>query len=213
MTRYRVLAVEVFTLLVVFACWAISYRTQVDWAMEHRFRGWEAWLFPAAADAAALAAMFRLQVGIVRRGGPTLEVWGVFLGASLAMAAVNVLFAWGDLAGAIAHGVVPVVAITLWWSVIHGRPTEPAPVPAAHMDVDKDEDMSPTPVTANGHGPRTRSDSEKSARVKALAEERGISIRHARRILEKETLTTPLPADPAHGQDGQEPNPAAERTS
>ncbi len=66
--------VTLFCVVVALGGWSVSYATQADLARDHqRFAAWEAWIWPAIADSAALAVMLRLHLGQVRQGWPVVE--------------------------------------------------------------------------------------------------------------------------------------------
>ena len=93
-------------------------------ASQHGFLGWEAWLWPGIADAAALAMILRLHLGQVRPGWYVVEAWLVFATASAIMVFANAVADRSDPLGGVMHAVVPVVAMLVWHVIIHGRPVE-----------------------------------------------------------------------------------------
>jgi hypothetical protein len=74
--RFAKALVTLFCVAVAVGGWSVSYATQADLAAAHHFASWEAWIWPAIADSAALAVMLRLHMGMVRSGWPVVEAWG-----------------------------------------------------------------------------------------------------------------------------------------
>jgi len=115
------LITDVFAVLIALAAFAVSYTTQVLLASQHGFPGWEAWLWPGIADAAALAMILRLHFGQVQDGWYTFEAWAVFGLAAAVMIAANSIADMRDLLNGAMHGVVPIVAMAVWHVIIRGR--------------------------------------------------------------------------------------------
>src|SRR5438105_3878781 len=95
--------VTAFVIAIAAAGWAISYSNQVAVMEQHHFPGWAAALWPATADAGALAVMLLLALGQVRSGWPALLAWAIFAACCLVMLAANLLADPGDPLGAAAH--------------------------------------------------------------------------------------------------------------
>jgi len=148
---------DVFAILIALAGFAVSYHTQVLLAADHDFHGWEAWLWPGIADAAALSMVLRLHLRQVRAGGYTVEAWIVFGIASGIMIGANTVADRADPLGAAMHAVVPVMAMLVMHVVIHGR-TEGTgqPEPAgARAQPGPPRHPRPPAVRPRGHrGPR-----------------------------------------------------------
>lgn len=123
---------DVFAVLIALAGFAVSYSTQVALAAQHGFPGWEAWLWPGIADAAALAMVLRLRFGQIRPGFYTWEAWVVFAAASAVMIGANAIADSGDPLGGAMHAVVPIVSMLVWHVVIHGG-AEKQPVGAPRV--------------------------------------------------------------------------------
>ena len=192
-------ATDGFAVLIALAAFAVSYTTQVVLASEHGFPGWEAWLWPGIADAAALAMILRLHFDQVRPGWYTVEAWLVFAIASAVMVGANAVADRNDPLGGAMHAVVPVVAMLVWHVVIHGRPAESPARSDARTPARTDASM---PAGTNAQSPaRTpaRSAGTSRARVEAMlqraaaqgqeldsrtvAARLGVTHGHARRLL------------------------------
>lgn len=115
-------ATDAFAVLIALAGFAVSYATQATLASEHGFPGWEAWMWPGIADAAALAMVVRLHQGQVRPGWYTIEAWAVFGIASAVAVAANAIADRSDPLGGAMHGVVPIVVLLVAHVIVHGRP-------------------------------------------------------------------------------------------
>jgi Protein of unknown function (DUF2637)/Homeodomain-like domain len=197
--------VTVFSVVIALAGWSVSYSTQAQLAQAHHFATWEAWLWPAIADAAALAVMLRLHLGQVRAGWYTVEAWLVFAICSGLMVGANAVQDSADPMGAGMHAAVPVVAMLLWHLVVHGRPAaEPSPAfvsprpldPAtraqlaatADADETSPDGVSPRPVRQpretvrrSGAGQGTEDMRQRAARL--LRDAPGVSASEAGRQL------------------------------
>ncbi len=176
-------ATDLFAVLIALAAFAVSYTTQVVLAGQHGFPGWEAWLWPGIADAAALAMILRLHFGQVRPGWYTVEAWLVFAVASIIMVGANAIADRSDPLGGGMHAVVPVVAMLVWHVVIHGRPVETSTktdrAPAR-------EPNAPARVPARATVRRLLRRSGSGVTAERVAELAQVSIPHARRLLREE---------------------------
>jgi hypothetical protein len=140
-------ATDTMAVVIALAGFAVSYTTQANLAAGHGFPGWEAWLWPGIADAAALAMILRLHLGQVRPGWYTAEAWSVFGAASTIMVGANAIADRQDPLGGGMHAVVPVVAMLVAHVIVHGRPVDVARGRAT---------ATPTAATAEAPHPRQR---------------------------------------------------------
>ena len=176
-------ATDLFAVLIALAAFAVSYSTQMVLASRHGFPGWEAWLWPGIADAAALAMILRLHFSQVRPGWYTVEAWLVFAVASIIMVGANAIADRSDPLGGWMHAVVPVVAMLVWHVVIHGRPVETS-ASTDRAPAREPNGAARLPARASVRRLLRRSGSE--VRPERVAELAHVSIPHARRLLREE---------------------------
>ena len=163
------LVTDVFAVLIALAAFAVSYTTQVILAAEHGFPGWEAWLWPGIADAAALAMILRLHFGQVQSGWYTVEAWSVFALAAAVMIAANSIADLRDPLNGAMHGVVPIVAMAVWHVIIHGRRQETART-----------------VSAERAPRKVRTNARRRREPRVVVDGRLVSAQHARRLRAQE---------------------------
>ena len=186
--RFTKALVTLFCVAVAVGGWSVSYATQADLAAAHHFASWEAWIWPAIADSAALAVMLRLHLGQVRRGWPVVEAWVTFGLASGVMVLANTVAIKDDLLGAAMHAILPIVPMLVWHLVIHGRPAEDIghDIGGATDIVSDDAPVSelhtkPRPAKERLAALVRRHGADLSADMVALR--LGVSTRHAARLL------------------------------
>ncbi len=180
--------VTLFCVAVAVGGWSVSYATQADLARDHQFASWEAWIWPAIADSAALAVMLRLHLGQVRQGWPVVEAWVTFSLASGVMVLANAVAIRDDPLGAAMHAILPIVPMLVWHLVIHGRPAEDIGEDTTETSVDLDATEDATgarrpKVPAKVQVERLVRRHGRDMTADMVATRTGVSKRHANRLL------------------------------